>query len=63
MKQKNKRDKFGKFYTSSNASAPGLVKLTFENDKGEIIFDEIFSAEEWEQIDQAVRSSLGKYRN
>lgn len=49
------------FVTMSNPNKPGLAVLQFRDGDDIIIFNEVFSIEEWDRIDTAMRSSLLKY--
>jgi hypothetical protein len=49
------------FCTMSNPNRPGLAVLEFRDEDGIVMFSEVFDKAEWDRIDRAMRSSLGKY--
>lgn len=49
------------YSTASNPSWPGSAKLEITKASGEVLFRKIFTIEEWEELDEKMRFSLGKY--
>lgn len=61
--KKQEKNKQCDFITLSKPDAPGMAMLQLTDPDGAVVFQNVFSTEEWQEIDKAMRYSLGKYKN